>query len=199
MSQPDRSTTASRIGMPAEHGGSGTEIAGADLARRMDERIRLTLKYGKAGGLTTDARHAQANPALATGRQAVDDLSGIVRLPRLPTHRPPATTLHALQEWEGYVVEFDETEFTARLTDLTAGASHEGEEATIPRAELSDRDNARIREGSIFRWVIGYERSAAGTKKRVSHIVFRDLPAFTETDRRRGDAWAQEMMQSFGL
>ena len=199
MSQPDRSTTASRIGMPAEHGGSGTEIAGAEIARRMDERIRLALKYGKPGGLTTDARHAQANPALTTSRQAVDDLSVVVALPRLPERRSPAISLPALQEWEGYVVEFDETEFTARLTDLTAGASHEGEEATIPRAELSDRDNARIREGSIFHWIIGYERSAAGTKKRVSRIVFRELPAFTETDRRRGEAWAGEMMRSFGL
>lgn len=199
MSQPDRSTTASRIGMPAEYGGLGTDIAGADHGRQMGERIRLALEHGRTDSLTTDVRQAQTNPALASNRQAVDNLSRIVELPPRPARRPPATTLHALQEWEGYVVEIGETKFTARLTDLTAGDSYESEEATIPLEELSDRDNARIREGSIFRWVIGYERSAAGTKKRVSHIVFRDLPVFTEADRQRGEAWAEEMMQSFGL
>ena len=111
----------------------------------------------------------------------------------------PATRLHALQEWEGHVVEIGDEEFTARLTDVTAEASYEQEEAVIPLAEISDSDAAKMREGSIFRWVIGYERSAAGTKKRVSQIVFRDLPAITEADLRAGEAWARETMRSFGL
>ena len=105
-------------------------------------------------------------------------------------------SFHALQEWEGHVLDVDETEFLARLLDVTAGASHENEEALIPRAELSDDDDARMRVGSIFRWVIGYERSPTGTKKRVSQIVFRDLPAITPKDLREGAAWAQEMVRS---
>ena len=52
---------------------------------------------------------------------------------------------------------------------------------------------------SIFRWVIGYERSASGTKKRVSQIVFRDLPRLTRADVREGREWARETMQSLGL
>ena len=75
-------------------------------------------------------------------------------------------------------------------------ASQEGEEATFSRTELSDGDDARICDGSIFRWVIGYERSPAGTKKRVSQIVFRDLPAVTRSDLRDGEAWAREMAES---
>ena len=103
----------------------------------------------------------------------------------------------ALQEWEGYVVEIGETDFTTRLIDLTAGADHEEEEAVIPIAELSDDDAGKMREGSVFRWVIGYERSPAGTKKRVSQIVFRDLPTMTEADLRAGKAWARETIRSF--
>ena len=101
----------------------------------------------------------------------------------------------SLQEWEGYVVEINDEEFVARLIDLTAGHSHETEEADIPLAELSEHDARRMEVGSIFRWVIGYERSPAGTKRRVSQIVFRDLPRMTESDFRRGEVWAQEMAQ----
>ena len=114
-------------------------------------------------------------------------------------NRPPEAAFHPLQEWEGYVVEIGETKFTAHLTDLTAGDSHESEEATIPRAALSDEDNARMRVGSIFRWAVGYERSAAGTRKRVSRIAFREHPVFTEADRQRGEAWAQETIRAFGF
>ena len=47
--------------------------------------------------------------------------------------------------------------------------------------------------------MIGYERNAAGTKKRVSQIVFRDLPAITKTDLRDGETWALETIRSLGL
>ena len=88
-------------------------------------------------------------------------------------------------------------DFTARLIDLTADASYEGEEATIPLTEISEDDAERMREGSIFRWVIGYERSPSGTKKRVSQVVFRNLPAVSRSDVRRGKEWAHAMLRSF--
>ncbi len=110
-----------------------------------------------------------------------------------------APTLHPLQEWEGYVLEIVDKHFVARLIDLTAGSAQEEEEATIPLAELSDEDAAKMRRGSIFRWVIGYERSAMGTKKRVSQIVFRDLPAISKADLQAGGQWAHEAIKSLGL
>ena len=76
----------------------------------------------------------------------------------------------------------EEGDLVARLVDLTAGSSHEEEEAVIPLDEVAEQDVHKVCLGSIFRWVIGYERSAAGTKKRVSQIVFRDLPAIAGTD-----------------
>ena len=108
----------------------------------------------------------------------------------------PRASFHALQEWEGYVLEVEDGDLVARLVDLTAGAPLEEEEAIIPRSELSAADDVRIGVGSIFRWVIGYERSPAGTKKRVSQIVLRDLPAITENDLRKGEAWARKMARS---
>ena len=109
----------------------------------------------------------------------------------------PKASLHVLQEWEGYVVEMRGDEFVARLVDLTAGSTHEEEEAIIPKAVIFENDVATVVVGSIFRWVIGYERSPAGTKKRVSRIVFRDQPRMTERDFREGRRWARETMRAF--
>ena len=118
----------------------------------------------------------------------------------------PRVSFHALQEWEGYVLEepaWDdcpegrrEGEFTVRLLDLTAGSSQEEEEAVIPLSEIAEDDLNRLRPGAIFRWVIGYERSASGTKRRVSQIVFRDLPAMTKQDMSEGEEWARELRRS---
>lgn len=115
-----------------------------------------------------------------------------------PQLRPQSATLHALQEWEGYVLEKTATTFTARLADLTNGVLHEEEEADIPLAELADHQIASVRRGAIFRWVIGYEQAPMRPLKRVSVIVFRDLPIVTESDLRAGDAWARDVLQAFG-
>ena len=107
----------------------------------------------------------------------------------------PQVSFHLLQEWEGYVIEIGEDDFTVRLLDLTAGSSHEEEEAVIPLSEISEDDLKRLHLGSIFRWVIGYERSASGTKRRVSQIVFRDLPVVTKQDIAEGEEWARRVAQ----
>ena len=112
--------------------------------------------------------------------------------------RLPKPTFEALQEWEGYVVEILGAEFVARLVDLTAGSSHEEEEAIIPLAAISD-GAAALRVGSIFRWRIGYDRSHSGGKKCVSRIVFCDPPRVTERDLQRGREWARRTRRAFGL
>ena len=89
----------------------------------------------------------------------------VVNAPPKLSHATAAATFHALQEWEGHVLEIGGDEFVAALIDLTAGSSHEEEEAIIPLTEISDGDAATLRVGAIFRWVIGYERSPSGTKK----------------------------------
>ena len=134
-----------------------------------------------------------------------DNVASIISLPSLDHLRQaaPRVTLHALQEWEGYVLEKGTEEFTARLIDFSnvplgfpAMRPHEEEEAVIPLSEISESDLDRLRPGSIFRWVIGYERFSSGTKRRISQIVFRDLPVMTERDRSEGVAWAKRITQS---
>lgn len=174
-----------------------------DAAHVADEAIKMSFANRKDSAITTSVHEHEGvrktHHAFVSHGQSdrILELAEIVDFPR--PHRYPAVTFHALQEWEGYVTEINDTEFTANLIDITAGASYEEEEADIPMGEISENDVSKIQVGSIFRWVIGYERSAAGTKKRVSHIVLRDLPAITKTDLSAGEKWARKIMEAFKL
>ncbi len=152
-----------------------SEIDATETLRVADEDVDLALaspSVGTQGG----PQHAPADTPIPFSDRAGNEESAaqILSFPPQPAPAGPRATLHALQEWEGYVVEVKRDELVARLVDLTAGSTHEEEEAIIPLAEIAEPDTVRV--GSIFRWVIGYERSPSGTKKRVSQIVFRDLP-----------------------
>lgn len=181
---------------------SDPDRAGAVLVRRADEAVHSVLARRSDSSPEETTRGANVEttavrPAFAGRGQFGNDLARRIDFPPSPSPRTPPTTFHALQEWEGYVVDIGETDFVARVVDLTAGSEQADEEATIPLSEISDRDAERIREGSIFRWVIGYERSVTGTKKRVSQIVFRDLPAITATDLKDADVWAADTARAF--
>ncbi len=200
MSRWDQLTTAQQVN--ALEGLSSDEYILENLVRDADQAVRLALVHETDARITSvrgmDSKAASL-PVSAGREQDKDSFSQILDFPQRRSSSGSAATLHALQEWEGYVREIGDTDFVARLVDLTAGSTHEGEEAVIPLAELSNEDSARMRLGSIFRWVIGYERNAAGTKKRVSQIVFRDLPAITKTGLKDGEKWALETIRSLGL
>ena len=180
---------------------SGQAATGGRLLQITDDAVRSMLaRRESAIPATRDRDVGVGQPrAFTGGEQNASPLAGVVDLPPLRTRSAPTATLHALQEWEGHVVEVGTSDFTARLVDLTDDSAHGEEEAIIPLEEISDYDATKMREGSIFRWVIGYERSVAGSKKRVSHIVFRDLPVVTRSDLRDGDAWAGETIRSLNL
>ena len=170
--------------------GLDAETTAEDIVRQAIARLDLEARHGFGPRTGAHGTNANVHSSFADHGQARVGLSRIADL--LPAR------LHVLQEWEGYVVEIGDKEFTSRLTNLTAGASYEQEEAVIPLVQLSDGDAAKMREGSVFRWAIGYERSASGARKRVSVIAFRDLGTLTEADLRAGEAWARETLQSFG-
>ena len=201
MPQAARSTAGEHVDALGRLRGSDVDTAARKLAWTTNEAVRLWLEHGTEARSTTDMRGPNGKgttlPSLARGNRNADGLSPVVNLPPPLPRRAPTASFHALQEWEGYVVEVRAKDLVARLTDLTAGAPYEQEEAIIPLAELSEHDAARMAAGSVFRWVIGYERSPAGTKKRVSQIVLRDLPAMTEADLRDGEEWARETIRAF--
>ena len=141
--------------------------------------------------------NGDALPQITERRQSLPPLVRVREWAQTPEDPPRTVTFHARQEWEGHVVAINETDFTARLVDLTAGGTYEEEEADIPLEEISNRDAARLQVGHIFRWAIGFKRSALGQKERTSLIVFRDLPAMSRTDQQAGRAWATRIQAAF--
>lgn len=101
--------------------------------------------------------------------------------------------LQPLQEWEGYVTEIHDETFVARLVDKTAGADVPEEEGEFPFSDVSDSDRELVKPGAIFRWTIGYLKSASGSKKRVSQIVFRRLPQWTRKELALAEMKAKEI------
>ena len=145
----------------------------------------------------TDECRSPASPDTALAPSVDPDRWRFV-VPGLRSSRQSGS-LHPLQEWEGYVVGVGEETFEARLLDVTAGAPYDTESASIPLEDVSFGDRKKMKPGSVFRWVIGYEQSPGGTRKRVSLIVFRDLPVVTESDLHAGRKWAREIMERFDL
>ncbi|MDE0684334.1 MAG: hypothetical protein OXI63_15560 [Candidatus Poribacteria bacterium] len=166
------------------------------LRERHAGHIETTLKQSRNKVRDTEIIETKIEDR-ATSIEIGSDISSIVNFLDLTQDSQTwhKVTFHALQEWEGYVIEIGEDDFTVLLLDLTAGSTHEEEEAVIPLAEISEDDLKRLRPGSIFRWVIGYERSASGTKRRVSAVVFRELPVVTKQDIVEAEARARKTAQ----
>ena len=161
------------------------------------EHVHFRTSLGQVAALRGESVQVREQNAQAPSTTFVTREADVISFPAQTRNRRRVTTLHPLQEWEGWVTEIGNEDFTARLLDLTAapitvGASRM-EEAVIPFSEILDDDRKKMREGSIFRWVIGYERSASGTKRRVSQIVFRDLPVVTREQITLGQEWAKSV------
>lgn len=189
MLQTNRSATV----QSTEQLSSGTNLESEFTQSRIEEVVCQALERHHVG----TAPHVRNAEEGIGERGSFRFANGEVSFPPPMPPPPQKPSLHALQEWEGYVVEINENDFVARLVDLTAGKSHETEEATIPLDEISERDAANLRIGGIFRWVIGYERSREGTRRRVSHIVFRDLPRMMKGDFQAGEEWADKIATAF--
>lgn len=156
------------------------------------DRSPTTDQSGLAANATPQPTHVSSQGNGAPQNGGVDILPPPVAL-------VPTPSLHALQEWEGYVTDIGDDAFGARLLDVTAGDAVEREDALIPLEEVSAEDRQKMELGSIFRWVIGYERSVGGTRRRVSQIVFLDLPSITERDLDQGREWADRLRAQWGL
>ena len=189
-----------RISGVEEIGTSGGHSTRYPVVQNVDQAILMALANEAATRTISAVNRDEELATQPTFARHQPQNDGVLLVLDLPTpERWAAPTFHALQEWEGYVVSITDKHFVARLVDLTAGSTHEEEEADIPLVEVSGEDAAKMRPGSVFRWVIGYERSATGTKKRVSQIAFRDVPEITEADLRDGEAWAHEAIRLLKL
>jgi len=196
------------VALPNSNTFSSLQLDDATWIDQSEDRLAEERYPQKVNFAPGQIRYAAGTEAKAVGSShgegrittvlSFDDT--LISRPLGPLPKPRRLAIfHALQEWEGVVLEIGEEKFTARLSDLTAESTSPPagthEEADIPFSEISDGDIQRMCPGSIFRWVIGYERSASGTKRRVSQIVFRDLPVMTGRDLSLGEEWATQIRQ----
>lgn len=137
----------------------------------------------------TGTRNRQRNGRRPNGPRAVRRA-----IPRNSWDRAPS--LFAKQEWEGRVTAIRKDEFDARLRDLTGGSRHV---ATIELEEIGAEERERMSVGSMFHWVMGYERSPGGTRSYVSRIVFLNPPHLTRRDLERGQRWADRLRAKWNL
>ena len=99
-------------------------------------------------------------------------------------------------EWEGYVEDIGEDEFTVRLVDVKSPSSLPEDMATFTKSELSQRERRLLVPGAIVRWIVGLERLPTDQRRRVSELHFRDLPAHSTRDRERARSKAKDLLAS---
>lgn len=132
---------------------------------------------------------SQSSSSKSSPSKVTADIREVISFPRnVKIDRHSYNQFHALQEWEGVVLETSAENFIARIKDLTSTENLEDEEVEFPIEEISEHDKPMLHAGNIFRWSIGYMISG-GTKLRVSKIHFRRLPAWTPQDIR--SAWTE--------
>jgi hypothetical protein len=98
-----------------------------------------------------------------------------------------------LQDWEGVVDSIGPETFTARLRDRTNKETYASEIAELPIADVSDDDRELFQPGAIFYMTVGRVTRASGRQDRVGRLVFRRLPAWTESTLRRAEERAERL------
>ena len=185
----DRDETTSPAGLPR-----------VSLDRHHIKSLRAAVDRIAPTGLWNGHIEEEAGTLTGSGTQLTPDPPNCAFSILPPSVSPiPTPTLHPTQEWEGWVTEIHDDEFEARLLNVTAGDEVDREVATIPLEEVGAEDRTLMRVGSIFRWVIGYERSVGGTRRSVSQIVFLDPPRLTERDLEKGREWAEWLLEEWGV
>jgi len=119
-------------------------------------------------------------PALSSPRDQDTKIAGLAVPTTTP--RPFVVSFVSLSEWEGVVEEVADETFSATLVDVRGGGETTFRADEIPLSDLTAAERQRLKPGAVFRWAIGHELTRAGEKKRVSSIVFRDLPMWTKKE-----------------
>jgi hypothetical protein len=181
----------------------GTQQRPALSGTRIESRINQLMRHGdeapNSGFTTSSGPSAKADTyyLVESVAQTRSKLDTMLDLPKHPAPLFFTSTFSPIQEWEGYVRSIGAESIIADLVDMAEQEKGITEQAEIPLEELSDVDRQKMRPGSIFRWSIGYQRTTSGTKMRVSNIVFRELPRWTQKDIREAREEAAKFEEYF--
>lgn len=133
------------------------------------------LRYDEINNSSTSASILDSREVISDSK---DDLLArkIIRFPRiLPINKVKSgANFAALKEWEGVVTHIGEGMFHADLYDLSHSDDEPNEEMEFLIDELSEDEKARLKEGAIFRFMVGIVRHQ-GQRMNTYKIYFRRL------------------------
>jgi hypothetical protein len=149
----------------------------------------VTQEAALSGSSAEPFSMTESTPPTSTGKL-------VARRPLLfPTGQAPESPedFLVLQDWEGAVDSIGPQTFTARLRDRTNKDGYASEIAELPIADISGDDRELLRPGAIFYMTVGRATRASGRQDRVGRIMFRRLPAWTESTLRRAQQRAERL------
>lgn len=172
------------------------DVTKAQIAKRLINQFVEGQKGPDVTGYRTARQEAERVDDTIGSQKTTKpwETSPVVR----PVNWTRANTFSALQEWEGEILAVENEHIAVSLVDLTARKRRATEHTRIPLSEINEQDLPRLAKGRVFRWAIGYLRLKSGTKKRVSNIVFRDLPRWTQRDFSDAKADAAKLLRFLG-
>jgi hypothetical protein len=145
--------------------------------------------YGKYAAAMSEWRHSKESKPFWDMVKKAREGKAVERV-------APRSSFEPIQEWEGYVLEVTESNFLARLLDLTSSKSIEHEEVCFSFDDVSSEDDLPlISVGSIFRWSVGYERRVSGSRHKISSVVFRRLPIWGVAEIEKAKAKAKSVAE----
>jgi len=123
---------------------------------------RADFGESKIGAYRNRAKDAQSDLPVAT----------------IPEFRPlkseETQVFAATKEWEGTVSWVGKDSFSAELREVRSDHDEDQTDLTeIPLSDVPESDRALLREGAIFRYLVGYAKTYKGTVTRKRHVYVR--------------------------
>ena len=110
------------------------------------------------------------------------------------SHAPARSQVIA--EWHGQVVAIKHDYFVAELKGtLGVGVAGSLEEAQIPSDEVRQDDRELLQEGAFFRLCVNWE-FVNGSRRRVTDLVFRRMPAYRRDELEEARKAAVELFHA---
>lgn len=105
-------------------------------------------------------------------------------------------SIQILQQWECIVTDVSPDSIHCDMHDLT-NRTAPVEFAEIPLPQFTAADAAKLAEGSVFYWSIGYEADSLGTTRRFSRFRVREFPQLTVEQQQRCRDRARQLAEAF--
>lgn len=114
----------------------------------------------------------------------------------VPPLDPLRGSFKKLQEWVGRVLEINEAEFSAIITDKT-NPDVEDQVVTIDSNDITPDEITLLKRGAVFYWSVGFSDYPGRGRSRESRIRFRRLMGPLKADIARSEKMGKELAQFF--